>query len=148
VKPTLVVGALILSCVALFGSARDPSNCFFRISPHSEPLKLEPVYYAPLPKYPQLARKQHLEGAGIAEIHINPDGSVASVNMLRSTSHKILDEAAMHAFLGWRFRPHNIKTVRVPIQYRMSLSSVRWGSRADLKDIGDCDGAIIVARRS
>jgi TonB family protein len=147
-KPTLVVGVLILSCVALFGSARDPSNFFYRISPHGEPLKLEPVYYAPRPEYPQLAKKQHLEGVGIAEIHINSDGSVASVNMLRSTSHKILDEAAMHAFLGWRFRPNSLKVVRVPIQYKMRLSSVRWGSRADLKNIGDGDGVVIVANRS
>jgi len=147
-KTTLVVGALILSCVALFGSARDPSNFFYRVSPHGEPLKLEPVYYAPRPEYPQPARKQHLEGAGIAEIHINPDGSVVSVNMLRSTGHKILDEAAIHGFLGWRFRPHSVNVVRVPIQYRMRLSSVRWGSRADLKNMGDGDSVVIVARHS
>ena len=145
-KPILVAGALILSSVALFGSAHDPSNFFYRISPHGEPLKLEAVYYAPRPEYPQLARKQHLEGAGIAEIHINPDGSVASVNMLRSTGHKILDEAVIDAFLGWRFRPHSLQVVRVPVQYRMSLSSVRWGSRADLKNVGDGDAAVIVAK--
>jgi hypothetical protein len=33
-KSTLViVSALLLSCVSLFGSARDPSNFFYRISP-------------------------------------------------------------------------------------------------------------------
>jgi TonB family protein len=147
-KPTLVAGALIVSCVALFGSARDPSNFFYRTSPHGEPLKLEPVYYAPRPQYPQSARKQHLEGTGIAEIRIKSDGSVASVKMLRSTGHKILDEAAIHGFLGWRFRPYSVNVVRVPIQYRMRLDSVRWGSRADLKNIGDSDGVVIVARHS
>jgi TonB family protein len=147
-KSTLVVGALVLSYVLLFASARDPSNFFYRVSPPGEPLKLEPVYYAPRPEYPQSARKQHLEGTGIAEIQIKPDGSVASVNMLRSTGHKILDEAVIHGFLGWRFRAHSVKVVRVPIQYRMRLSSVRWGSRADLKNIGDGDGVVIVARHS
>ena len=142
----LVAGALMLSSVALFGSVRDPSNFYYRVSPHDQPLKLEAVYYAPRPEYPQLARKKHLEGAGIAEIHINPDGSVTSVNMLRSTGHKILDEAVIHAFVGWRFRPHSLKVVRVPVQYRMSLSSVRWGSRADLKNVGDGDGAVVVAK--
>jgi TonB family protein len=147
-KSTLVFGALILFHVLLFASARDPSNFFYRISPHGEPLKLEPVYYAPRPEYPQSARKQHLEGTGMAEIHIQPDGSVASVNMLRSTGHKILDEAAMHGFLGWRFRPHSLTIVRVPIEYRMNFTSVRWGSRSDLKNIGDGDAVVIVARRS
>jgi TonB family protein len=147
-KSTLVVGALILSSVPLFGSARAHSNFFYRISPYGEPLKIEPVYYAPRPEYPQSATKQRLEGVGIAEIHINADGSVASVNMLRSTGHKILDEAALHGFLGWRFRPHSLNVVRVPIQYKMRLSSVRWGSRADLKNIGDCNGVVIVARHS
>jgi TonB family protein len=118
------------------GSARDPNNFFYRVSPPGEPLKLEPVYYSPRPEYPQSARKQRLQGAGIAEIHIKPDGSVASVSMLRSTGHKILDQSAIHGFLGWRFRPHSLSVVRVPIQYRMSLSSVRWGSRADLRNVG------------
>ena len=148
-KSTLVVvGALLLSCVSFFGSARDPSNFFYRISPAGEVLKLEPVYYAPRPAYPELAKSQRLEGTGIAQIHIKPDGMVASVNMLKSTGHKILDEAAIHSFLGWRFRPHSINVVRVPIQYRMRFSSVRWGSRADLKNIGDGDGVVIVARHS
>jgi TonB family protein len=145
-RPTLVIGALVLSCVALFGSARDPSNFFYRTSTAARPLKLEPVYYAPRPEYPQLAREQHLEGAGVAEIHINPDGSVGSVNMLRSTRHRILDEAVIRTFLGWRFRPHSLKVVRVPVQYRMNLSSVRWGSRADLKNVGDGDGVVIFAK--
>jgi hypothetical protein len=45
-------------------------------------------------------------------------------------------------------RPSLLSLVRVPIQYRMRLSSVRWGSRADLKNIGDGDGVVIVANRS
>ena len=147
-KSTFVVGALILCHVLLFASAGDPSNFFYRVSPHGESLKLEPVYYAPRPEYPQSARKEHLEGTGVAEIHIKPDGAVASVNMRRSTGHKILDEAAMHGFLAWHFRPHSLTLVRVPIQYRMNFGSVRWGSRSDLKNIGDGDGVVIVARRS
>jgi TonB family protein len=147
-KSTLVVSALIVSCVALLGSARDPSNFFCRISPPGEPLRLEPIYYAPRPDYPDLARSQRLEGSGLAEIHINPDGSVRSVRMLRSTGHRILDEAAARGFARWRFRPHSLKLVRVPIQYRMSLGSVRWGSRAGLKNIGDCDSVVVVGGRS
>lgn len=147
-KSTFVVGALTLLCVSLFGSARDPSNFFYRISASNDPLKLEAVYYAPRPDYPVLARKQRLEGSGTAAIHIKSDGSVQSVKILRSTGHKILDEAAIRDFGRWRFRPHSLKLIRVPIQYRMNLSSVRWGSRADLKNIGDADGVVVVSGRS
>ena len=139
-KPTLVVGALIVSSVALFGSARDPSNFFYRISAPNEPLKLEPVYNAPRPEYPEAARNQRLEGSGLAEIHIRPEGSVESVNMLKSTGHRILDEAAIQGFSRWRFRPHSLKVVRIPIEYRMRSISLHRGSRADLKKMGDADG--------
>jgi hypothetical protein len=36
-------------------------------------LKLEPVYNAPRPDYPELARNEGLEGSGVAEIHVKPD---------------------------------------------------------------------------
>jgi TonB family protein len=79
------------------------------------------------------------------EIHIKPNGSVESVRVLKTTGYGILDEAAIRGFGRWRFRPHGIKFVRMPVQYRMTLASVRWGSRSNLKDIGDADGVVIVA---
>jgi TonB family protein len=144
-KPTLIAAGLIVSSVALFGSARDPSNFFYRISARNEPLKLEPVYNAPRPEYPEAARKQHLEGAGVVAIHIKPDGSVESVRVVKSTGYKILDDAAIRGFSRWRFRPRSLKVVTVPIQYAMSFSSVHWGSRSDLKRMGDCDGVVLTA---
>jgi TonB family protein len=95
--------------------------------------------------YPITARKQHLEGAGVFEIHIEPNGSVGSVTILKTTGHTILDAAAITGFRQWRFRPHTIDIVRVPVQYRITLSSVRWGSRSRLKNIGDGDAVVIMA---
>jgi TonB family protein len=92
-----------------------------------------------------VAQKQHLEGNGLMEIHIKSNGSVESVRVLKTTGHGILDQAAITGFGRWRFRPHSIRVVRIPIQYRMTLESVRWGSRRDLKDIGDGDSVVIVA---
>ena len=95
-----------------------------------------------------MARKQRLEGSGLFEIHIDPDGSVGSVKTLRTTGHKILDTAAINGFRQWRFRRDSIAVVRMPVQYRIASSSVRWGSRKDLKNVGDGDGVVIVSERS
>jgi TonB family protein len=147
-KAKCVAGVLLLLCISLHDSAGKPSNIFYRVSAPNTPLKLEPVLYAPHFEYPLTARKQHLEGNGLFEIHINPDGSVASIKTLRTTGYNILDAAAITGFRRWRFRPHNIAIVRMPVQYRISSSSVRWGSRSDLKNVGDGDGVVIVGGRS
>ena len=145
-KTTLAVSLIVLCDFSAYGSASDPSNFFYRVSPANLPLKLEPVYYAPRPEYPLLAQKQHLEGTGLMEIHVKSNGSVESVRVLKTTGYGILDQAAIRGFGRWRFRPHSIRVVRMPVQYRMTLGSVRWGSRrSDLKDIGDADGVVIVA---
>jgi len=148
VKTTLAASLIVSCCFSAYGSAADPSNFFYRVSPAKLPLKLEPVYYAPRPEYPLLAQKQHLEGTGLMEIHIKPNGSVESVRVLKTTGHGILDQAAIRGFSRWRFRPHSIRVVRMPVQYRMTLGSVRWGSRSDSKDIGDGDGVVIVTGKS
>ena len=47
----------LLTCGLAYGSARDPSNFFYRVSPAGTALKIEPVYYAPKPAYPDKAIK-------------------------------------------------------------------------------------------
>ena len=144
----LVSVLLLLSCFSLHEVVAKPSNIFYRVSPPNAPLKLEPVVYAPHFDYPPFARKQGLEGSGLFEIHINRDGSVGSVDTLRTTGHSILDAAAINAMKQWRFRRDTIAAVRMPVQYRIDRSSVRWGSRKNLKDIGDGDGVVIVSKKS
>jgi TonB family protein len=135
----------LLCWLSLHDTAGKPSNIFYRVSSPNTPLKLEPVLYAPHFEYPSAARKEHLEGSGLFEIHINPDGSVAAVRILETTGYDILDAAAIAGFRQWRFRPHTIPIVRMPVQYRIARSSVRWGSRSNLKNIGDGDGVVIVS---
>jgi TonB family protein len=76
------------------------------------------VIFAPKPEYPLAARKKHLEGDGVLLLHIDmPSGNVTSVDVEKSTGHKILDNAAVRSFLRWRFRPGTYTKVRVPIHY-------------------------------
>jgi len=61
--------------------------------------------YAPRLEYPLAARKQHLTGAGVFVCNLHADGTVGSVDVLRSTGHQMLDQAAIAAFRRWRFHP-------------------------------------------
>jgi TonB family protein len=73
--------------------------------------------YAKRPEYPIEARRQHLGGRGAFALHVRSDGSVERVETLKSIGHPLLDHAAIAAFRQWRFRPHTVSIVRVPIRY-------------------------------
>jgi TonB family protein len=74
------------------------------------------VLYAPRPEYPLAARKQHWTGAGVFACNIRSDGTVASVDVLRSTGHQMLDQAAITG---------DMKVVKIPIDFWMNGSGVR-----------------------
>lgn len=80
---------------------------------------------SPQPVYPLAARKQHWTGAGVFVCHIRPDGMVAAVDVLRSTGHQVLDQAAITALRHWRFQPGKVEAVNVPIVFGMNGSRVR-----------------------
>jgi TonB family protein len=81
---------------------------------------------SPQPVYPLAARKQHWAGAGDFVCHIRPDGTVASVDVSRSTGHQVLDQAAITALQHWRFQPGKMgATLNVPIVFEMNGSRVR-----------------------
>ena len=42
-------------------------------------------------------------------------GRVKEVRVLKSTGHKILDDAGIKAFRQWRFKPHTIDKVKIPL---------------------------------
>lgn len=72
------------------------------------------------PEYPEEARQRRLAGSGILQGKVNfQTGEVISVRMLKSTGHKILDDAALRAFRQWRFKPRIIREFRTPINYTL-----------------------------
>jgi len=77
------------------------------------------VIYAPPPKYPLEARRQHLEGTGLYAAHIRPDGTVASVEIVKSSA-PVLDVAAIIALRKWRYRPtKSPRVVTIPLTFKM-----------------------------
>jgi TonB family protein len=80
--------------------------------------------YAARPDYPYEARDKHLTGSGIVLVKVDSHtGWVISAQMLKSTGHQILDNAALKAFRQWRFRPGTVSTVRIPINFTMQGAS-------------------------
>ncbi len=75
--------------------------------------------YAPYPKYPAAARESHWTGRGILACKLRPDGTVSSVEVLQSTGHAILDQAAIAALRQWRFTVRGGDLVKVPIRFTM-----------------------------
>ena len=92
-SPTMnrLLAVLVLLCCAL---AR------------AEPESLDPAHakhvaiYAPAPEYPLGARVRHWTGVGLFLCNLRPDGTVASVKVLQSTGHEILDQAGIAAVGG------------------------------------------------
>lgn len=49
------------------------------------------------------------------------NGRVTSATMLKSTGHKILDDAALDAFRLWRFKPgFHFSGINIPVNFKMS----------------------------
>jgi TonB family protein len=81
--------------------------------------------YNPKPKYPRIARSSGWEGKVVLQIHVSADGDATGVSVSQSSGHDILDEAAVAAVEGWRFKPAKrgdtpvSSTVSVPINFKL-----------------------------
>jgi TonB family protein len=78
---------------------------------------------APQPEYPAEALKRHISGTGVFNLKIQPTTyKVTQVTVVRSTGHKILDDAATKALSRWRGRPGELMSqidhVHVPVTFR------------------------------
>jgi TonB family protein len=57
-------------------------------------------------------------GSGLLLLHVNRStGDVVSVEVAKSTGHKILDDSAANAFKKWRFKPGTYREIKVPITF-------------------------------
>jgi len=78
------------------------------------------VISAPRPEYPLEARARHMTSKGIAILEIDSKtGYVTAARIEKSTGHVILDNAALSAFMRWRFKPGTVPQLRIPINFTM-----------------------------
>lgn len=75
---------------------------------------------APSPTYPYEGRRSKVQGRGLFDLHVRSDGTISTVDVFKSTGHKILDEEAVRVLLSWKFRPDKKwARVRVPITFTL-----------------------------
>ena len=81
----------------------------------------------PQPPYPMAARRMGLEGTVVLRVVVAPDGSPASVVVLQSSGHDVLDAAALETVQKrWRFVPARRNgipvedSVQVPIRFHQT----------------------------
>src|SRR5947209_5533091 len=71
--------------------------------------------------YPMEARGRHQTGNGVFIRHVSPQtGEVTSIDVQKSTGYQLLDDSVLRACKHWRFKPHTIATVRLPVTFSMS----------------------------
>jgi protein TonB len=75
----------------------------------------------PTPKYPTEARRKQITGKGFYHLHVSYEtGEVTSVDILTSAGHPMLDDSALATLKHWKFKPHTIIGLKVPITFSIS----------------------------
>jgi protein TonB len=74
----------------------------------------------PRPEYPKSARAAHISGDGVFAMDVDDSGIVAHVTVMKSTGNETLDNAAVAQLQNWKFKPHTVKIVKVPIKFTSS----------------------------
>ena len=80
---------------------------------------------SPAPRYPREAQRRGETGTVLLRVHVGPDGTPYSVDLVQGSGSRALDRAASDAVRRWRFRPaiRNGQavagTVQVPITFNL-----------------------------
>ena len=83
------------------------------------------VVSAPRPDYPLASRRLHHTGSGLYLLRVGSNGTVETVEVLKSTGHPDLDRAAIEAYSRWRFKPGLVKKVKIPMTFSMTFGGFR-----------------------
>jgi TonB family protein len=88
--------------------------------------------HRPFPDYPTAYRMRHFTGNGVFRMHVDEQGRVTAITILKSTGHKELDILAMKALAEWRGKPGPKWELDMPITFSMDMSA-RSRYRGDTK---------------
>lgn len=75
------------------------------------------------PEYPREAQRSRITGSGLYEFRIAQSGKTLGVSVVHSSGNRLLDQAALDAFVTWRFKPGLFHRVRVPVIWTMTPPS-------------------------
>jgi protein TonB len=95
-----------------------------------EVLSLKPSFAQapPAPRYPTQARRRNQQGVVLLEVRLDARGEQRELRLLRSSGVPSLDQAALTAVAGWRFRAevrdgHGVPSrVQIPIEFALTAT--------------------------
>jgi protein TonB len=84
--------------------------------------------YKPCPQYPYVARRQGLEGVVLLRVQMLANGTVGEVEIVTSSGHSALDNAALRAVKKWTAIPMRNGTqashwANVPVNFRLQRAA-------------------------
>ncbi|WP_286974915.1 energy transducer TonB [Pseudomonas sp.] len=74
------------------------------------------------PSYPATARRRNQEGTVWVEVRLDRNGAQRDVQVLRSSGVSSLDQAAVMAVSGWRFKPETVAGQPVPSRVQIPIA--------------------------
>ncbi len=90
----------------------------------SQPVR---VLHGPKPAYPGLSRRLAEEGTVWLRIDVMANGQVARIDVIRSSGHRRLDQAALEQLKAWRFSPAlqagqaTAASLEVPVAFKLNV---------------------------
>src|SRR2546429_3126658 len=76
------------------------------------------VLFAPKPYYSSRARREYKTGAGIFLLNVDQEtGAVTSIKIEQTTGRWSLDASCVKTLIKWRFKPHTLTKVHVPVRF-------------------------------
>ena len=112
----MIKAHLLLLCGLVVLAGRD---CLSAEAPtlNAEQIK-SCVLYAPKPYYPSRARREYKTGAGIFLLNVDQEtGVVTSIKIEKTTGLWSLDVSCLKTLMKWRFKPHTLTKVHVPVRF-------------------------------
>lgn len=94
-----------------------------------EGMELPYLISTPKPvKYPRWALRQGWQGSLEIALEIRPDGTVGRTKVMKSSGHRLLDQAATEGVTTWLFHPAMkdgkavVTCIQVPVSFQLEIS--------------------------
>src|ERR1700730_2009544 len=110
---------IVIVCVILSSSSDFAQQALESEKPNGDRRWNFAAVYAPKMEYPIEARQRGWVGSGLILLEIDSaTGIVKSAKVIKSTGHKILDDAALRSYQRWRFiRGSSVSKVKLPFEF-------------------------------
>lgn len=122
----IIVRCAAVAAVAAWIASATMAQHGNRVLAHAFPAKLlASPESCTTPEWPKEARRYEVEGITVLHFQIGEDGSIQGAKVARTSSWKLLDDAALQSLVKCRFKPGMAEAERekiFPVQFVWSFS--------------------------